>query len=128
MVTSPTVRELLRIRGLRKSFFGNEVLHGIDFDLRSGEVHGLVGENGAGKSTVMKILAGVHTADAGSVELDGVDVAFEHPLEAQQAGVTTVFQEFNLLPERTVAEERLPGPGAAQPQLGPTATYGAGHR
>lgn len=95
---------LLRIRGLRKSFFGVEVLHGVDLDVRAGAVHALVGENGAGKSTVMKILAGVHQADGGSIDLGGQQVAFAHPLEAQSAGVTTVFQEFNLLPERTVAQ------------------------
>jgi ribose transport system ATP-binding protein len=95
---------LLRVRGLRKSFFGNEVLHGVDLDVRAGEIHALVGETGAATSTVMKILAGVHQADGGSVELAGQQVAFAHPLEAQAAGVTTVFQEFNLLPERTVAQ------------------------
>ena len=95
---------LLRVRGVGKSFFGVDVLHGIDLEVYAGEVHALVGENGAGKSTLMKILAGVHQADAGTVELEGTQVTFEHPLEAQRAGVTTVFQEFNLLPERTVAE------------------------
>ena len=65
---------------------------------------GLVGENGAGKSTLMKILAGVHQADEGIVEIDGKPVSFSHPVQAQQAGLSTVFQEFNLLPERTVAE------------------------
>jgi ABC-type sugar transport system ATPase subunit len=95
---------ILEVSGLRKSFLGHEVLHGIDLDLRAGEVHALVGENGAGKSTLMKIVAGVHRADGGEVRLDGVPVTFEHPVQAQKAGVTTVFQEFNLLPERTVAE------------------------
>jgi ribose transport system ATP-binding protein len=90
--------------GIRKSFFGIEVLHGVDLELRAGEVHALVGENGAGKSTLMKVLAGVHRADGGTVELGGEQVQFEHPLQAQAAGVSTVFQEFNLLPERTVAE------------------------
>jgi ribose transport system ATP-binding protein len=92
------------MRGIQKSFLGVRVLHGVDLDLRAGEVHALMGENGAGKSTLMKVLAGVYQADAGSVELDGTPVTFTHPLEAQQAGVSTVFQEFNLLPERTVAE------------------------
>lgn len=104
MVTDSQAAPLLRIRGLRKSFFGVEVLHGVDLDVRAGEVHALVGENGAGKSTVMKTLAGVHAADAGTIELNGEEVTFHHPLEAQAHGVTTVFQEFNLLPERTVAE------------------------
>nr|WP_206515622.1 sugar ABC transporter ATP-binding protein [Georgenia faecalis] len=92
------------MRGITKSFFGVQVLNGIDMEVRAGEVHAVVGENGAGKSTLMKILAGVHPADGGSIELDGRAVSFTHPLEAQAAGVTTVFQEFNLLPERTVAE------------------------
>ncbi|MBB3668268.1 sugar ABC transporter ATP-binding protein [Garicola koreensis] len=104
MITPTPDGELLRIRGLSKSFFGVEVLHGIDLTVQAGEVHGLVGENGAGKSTVMKTLAGVHTADSGSIELDGKEVSFDHPLQAQRGGVATVFQEFNLLPERTVAE------------------------
>ncbi|MFJ9554784.1 ATP-binding cassette domain-containing protein [Nocardiopsis sp. NPDC101807] len=95
---------LLRMRGITKSFLGVRVLHGVDLDLYPGEVHALVGENGAGKSTLMKVLAGVHRADSGTVELAGSRVSFEHPVQAQRAGVATVFQEFNLLPERTVAE------------------------
>ena len=95
---------VLRARGIGKSFFGVRVLSDIDLEVRRGEVHGLVGENGAGKSTFMKILAGVYTADEGSVEYQGDEVAFTHPRQAMDAGLVTVFQEFNLLPERTVAQ------------------------
>jgi ribose transport system ATP-binding protein len=92
------------MQGIQKSFLGVRVLHGVDLELRAGEVHALMGENGAGKSTLMKVLAGVYQAEAGTIELGGRQVSFAHPLQAQQAGVSTVFQEFNLLPERTVAE------------------------
>ena len=95
---------VLAAEGLEKSFFGVNVLHGVGLELRAGEVHGLVGENGAGKSTFMKILAGVYERDAGSVVLNGEAVDFRHPVEAMGAGLATVFQEFNLLPERTVAQ------------------------
>jgi ribose transport system ATP-binding protein len=95
---------VLRMRGITKAFLGVRVLTGIDLDVAAGEVHAIVGENGAGKSTLMKILAGVYRADGGTIELDGAKVSFEHPLQAQRSGVATVFQEFNLLPERTVAE------------------------
>jgi ribose transport system ATP-binding protein len=99
-VTLPVVA----LEGIGKSFFGVPVLGGITMDVRPGEVHALVGENGAGKSTLMKILAGVHQPDEGRLLVDGAPVTFHHPLDAQRAGITTVFQEFNLLPERTVAE------------------------
>src|SRR5690349_19539370 len=95
---------LLEITGVHKRFGGVHALRGIDLDVRPGEVHALVGENGAGKSTLMKIIAGVHRPDAGTLELDGVTTTFASPLAAQHAGVSTVFQEFNLLPERSVAE------------------------
>ncbi len=95
---------LLRMTDIGKSFLGVRVLHGVDLDLHAGELHALVGENGAGKSTLMKVLAGVHRADTGRIELDGAEVSFEHPVKARRAGVSTVFQEFNLLPERTVAQ------------------------
>ena len=95
---------VVRLRGVGKSFLGVPVLRDIDLDIAPGEVHALVGENGAGKSTVMKILAGVHTPDTGTVELTGSPVHFGHPLDAQRAGIATVFQEFNLLPDRTVAD------------------------
>ncbi len=95
---------VLTVRGLTKSFVGNLVLQDASLELVPGQVLGLVGENGAGKSTLMKILAGVHQADAGSVEIGGEPVSFSHPVQAQQAGLSTVFQEFNLLPERSVAE------------------------
>jgi ribose transport system ATP-binding protein len=95
---------VLRLRGVGKEFFGTSVLGEIDLTLYPGQVHALVGENGAGKSTLMKIIAGVHRPDAGTVELDGAGVSFPTPLDAQRAGVATVFQEFNLLPDRSVAE------------------------
>ena len=95
---------ILVAEGLEKSFFGVTVLHGVGLTLRPGEVHGLVGENGAGKSTFMKILAGVYERDAGTITLGGSEVHFTHPVQAARAGLATVFQEFNLLPERTVAQ------------------------
>ena len=95
---------VLEVRGLTKSFFGNPVLQDASLTLHPGEVHGVVGENGAGKSTLMKILAGVYQRDSGTVLLRGQSVQFSHPIQAHEAGLSTVFQEFNLLPDRTVAE------------------------
>ena len=103
-MTTTATQPVLSVTGIRKSFFGVEVLKGIDFDVRPGEVHGLVGENGAGKSTLMKIIAGVQPADDGVVSYRGEEVHHAHPRQAMDAGIVTVFQEFTLLPERTVAQ------------------------
>jgi ribose transport system ATP-binding protein len=92
------------MRGIGKSFLGVRVLSGIDLEVTAGEVHAVVGENGAGKSTLMKIICGVHAPDEGTIEIDGRPVSFGHPLEAQRSGIAIIYQEFNLLPERTVAE------------------------
>ena len=100
---------LLEMQGIRKSFVGVEVLHGVDLDLRAGEIHAIVGENGAGKSTLVKILAGVHSPDAGTIRIDGTELSFHHPAAAQQAGVGIIYQEFNLLPYRNVAENVFVG-------------------
>ncbi|HWM08937.1 MAG TPA: sugar ABC transporter ATP-binding protein [Solirubrobacteraceae bacterium] len=100
---------LLWMEGIRKSFVGVEVLHGVDLELRAGEIHAIVGENGAGKSTLMKVLAGVHAPDDGTMRIDGEEVSFAHPHAAQAAGVGIVYQEFNLLPDRTVAENVFVG-------------------
>lgn len=95
---------ILTATGLSKSFFGVTVLNDVGIELLPGHVHGLVGENGAGKSTFMKILAGVYERDAGTVTFAGEPVTFSHPIQAMKAGLATVFQEFNLLPERSVAQ------------------------
>ena len=95
---------LLEMRGIGKEFLGVRVLDDIDLDCERGEVHAIVGENGAGKSTLMKILAGAYVASEGEIRIDGEQVAFHHPLEAQHAGVSIIYQEFTLLPDRTVAE------------------------
>ena len=95
---------VLRMSGISKSFFGVEVLSHVDLECHRGEVHAILGENGAGKSTLMKILAGVYQPDGGTIELDGEPVQFGHPRDAQLKGVSIIYQEFNLLPERTVAQ------------------------
>ncbi|WP_075741761.1 MULTISPECIES: sugar ABC transporter ATP-binding protein [Actinoalloteichus] len=92
------------MRGISKSFVGVPVLTEVDLELRAGEVHAVVGENGAGKSTLMKVLAGVHEPEAGTVRIDGEQVSFAHPVEAQAAGVAIIYQELTLLADRTVAE------------------------
>jgi ribose transport system ATP-binding protein len=95
---------LLEMRGIGKEFLGVRVLEDIDLECDRGEVHAIVGENGAGKSTLMKILVGAYEPSEGEIRLDGETVEFHHPLEAQHAGVSIIYQEFNLLPDRTVAE------------------------
>ncbi|GAA2216529.1 sugar ABC transporter ATP-binding protein [Nonomuraea monospora] len=95
---------MLNLRGIGKSFLGVRVLSGVDLDVTAGEVHAVVGENGAGKSTLMKIVCGVHPPDEGTIEIDGRPVSFGHPLQARRSGIAIIHQEFNLLPERTVAE------------------------
>jgi ABC-type sugar transport system ATPase subunit len=85
---------LLRVAGLAKAFGATQAVRDASFDLRAGEVHVLVGENGCGKSTLVKILSGVHTPDAGEIELDGAPLpSIRTPREAQSRGVFTVFQE-----------------------------------
>jgi simple sugar transport system ATP-binding protein len=100
---------LLEMVGIHKRFGPVQALHDVDFALRAGEVHALMGENGAGKSTLIKLLTGVHELDAGSVTLAGAPVAFASPLEAQRGGVSTVYQEVNLCPNLTVAENLFLG-------------------
>jgi galactofuranose transport system ATP-binding protein len=102
-------RPLLEVRGLTKSFFGQRALDGVDFTLRSGEIHALLGENGAGKSTLIKAVTGVVQRDAGTVTLDGVAIAPRNAEEAVTAGIATVYQEVSLLPNLTVAQNLFLG-------------------
>ncbi|QQA43525.1 sugar ABC transporter ATP-binding protein [Pelagovum pacificum] len=95
---------LLTIEDLTKTFPGTVALDGVRFDLRAGEVHALLGENGAGKSTLIKCLTGVHIRDRGEITLDGQPISPTSTLEAQELGIGTVYQEVNLLPNLTVAE------------------------
>jgi monosaccharide-transporting ATPase len=95
---------VLRMKGIGKEFPGVKALDGVDFRLFPGEVHALMGENGAGKSTLIKVLTGVYSIDSGDIELDGRKVAFASPSAAQQAGVSTVYQEVNLVTNLSVAE------------------------
>jgi len=95
---------LLELRGVSKSFGGVQALRGVDFTLLAGQIHGLAGENGAGKSTMMKIIAGVHGADSGTMRVDGKDVHFRSTRDARAAGIGMVHQELSVAPELSVAE------------------------
>ncbi|MGI4954605.1 MAG: ATP-binding cassette domain-containing protein, partial [Janthinobacterium lividum] len=99
-MTSP----LLVMRGIEKRFAGVPALAGASLEVGRGEVHALIGQNGAGKSTLIKILTGYHQRDAGEVMFDGRPVAFTSPGEAQRAGISTIYQEINLVPYRSAAE------------------------
>ncbi|HJV64028.1 MAG TPA: sugar ABC transporter ATP-binding protein, partial [Albitalea sp.] len=100
---------LLELRGIDKRFFGIPVLRDVGLRLFRGEVHALMGQNGAGKSTLIKVLTGVHAADGGSMTLAGAPIAPRSPLEAQRLGISTVYQEVNLCPNLTVAENIFAG-------------------
>ena len=97
------------MRGITVDFPGVRALSGVDFRLLPGEVHALMGENGAGKSTLVKALTGVHRPTSGQILLNGEPVEFTAPVQAQNAGVSTVYQEVNLCPNLSVAENILLG-------------------
>ena len=101
--------QVLLARGIGKRFAGVAALDGVDLCLRGGEVHALMGQNGAGKSTLIKVLTGVLAADAGVLELRGQPIAPASPVQAQRLGISTVYQEVNLCPNLSVAENLFAG-------------------
>ena len=100
---------MIEMTGITKAFSGNVVLRDVEFSLADGEIHALMGENGAGKSTMMKILTGIYTRDAGEVKVDGVPVHFQSPKEAENLGISVIHQELNILPHLSVAENLFLG-------------------
>ncbi|HRZ82615.1 MAG TPA: sugar ABC transporter ATP-binding protein, partial [Candidatus Hydrogenedentes bacterium] len=108
---------LLEMRGITKQFPGVLALDDVSLDLREGEVHCLLGENGAGKSTLMKILAGAQPADAGDILIGGRPAAVTSPARARELGVSMIYQEFNLSPFLSVAENIFLG---REPRIGKT--------
>lgn len=100
---------IVEMKGINKSFPGVQALLDVDFYLKRGEIHAIVGENGAGKSTLIKVLTGVERQDAGMVILEGKEVLVKSPQHAQELGISTVYQEINLCPNLTVAENILIG-------------------
>jgi ribose transport system ATP-binding protein len=99
----------LKMTNINKSFGGVQVLYDVNFDVRAGEVHALLGENGAGKSVLMKTLMGVHRPDSGDYVVAGKSVKFNNPAEAQRSRVSMVYQEFGLVKYLTVAENIFMG-------------------
>lgn len=107
---------VLELTGIDKQFNGVPALRGVALRLRPGEIHALMGQNGAGKSTLIKVLTGVHAADAGEMRLAGQPIRPGSPLEAQRMGISTVYQEVNLCPNLSVAENMFSG---RYPRCGP---------
>jgi ribose transport system ATP-binding protein len=95
---------MVQAESLSKSFLATHALKNVSLEAHAGSIHAVTGENGAGKSTLMKIIAGLYKPDSGRILLRGKEVAFSSPHDALEAGVSTVFQEFSLIPNLTVAE------------------------
>ena len=100
---------MLKLNGLSKSFPGVRALHNVGFTLAAGEVTALIGENGAGKSTVVKLLTGIYRPDAGSIEVNGREQSFIGPADSWKAGITAIHQETAMFDELTVAENIFMG-------------------
>ena len=100
---------LLQMRHIDKVFPGVKALNGVDFTLRKGEIHALMGENGAGKSTLIKVLTGVYRMDGGEITVEGKNISIHSPQDAQNNGISTVYQEITLCPNLTVAENMFIG-------------------
>ncbi len=101
---TPEDHPILKMTGVSKRFPGVRALEDVHLEVGHAEIHALLGENGAGKSTLLKVLSGAHSADAGEIELYGEPVAFATPHDAQRAGIVTIYQEFTLAPDMTIAE------------------------
>ena len=95
---------VLQMKGIVKEFGGIQVLRNVSFDLNAGEVHALIGENGAGKSTLIKVLGGVYFPEAGQVLIDGKEQHFTNARDALNASISIIYQEFNLVPSLSIAE------------------------
>ncbi len=104
---------ILEMKGISKRVPGVQALSGVDFRLLPGEVHALMGQNGAGKSTLIKVMTGVHPPDAGTILLEGKPIAPRSPQDAQDLGISTVYQEVNLCPNLSVAENIFLGRGGS---------------
>ena len=94
----------IQIRNVYKQFYGVYALRDISFDIEKGSVHAIMGENGAGKSTLMKILGGAYQADGGTISIGGRERKISNVKDADACGISVIYQEFNLVPELTVAE------------------------
>jgi len=110
-------RTVLSMRGITKTFPGVRALNSVDFDLAQGEIHGLIGENGAGKSTLIKVLGGAYLPDRGQIELEGRPAHIHSPRDALNKGISIIYQEFNLVPALSVAENIFLGKELVRPGL-----------
>lgn len=106
----------LRMHDIVKAFPGTKACDGATLEVARGEVHCLLGENGAGKSTLMKILSGSYTPDSGTIAVDGEEVSFSSPIDGVRAGINTIYQELDLVPDMTVAQNLFLG---HEPKRGP---------
>ena len=95
---------ILKMQKVTKTFPGVTALDSVNFELRKGEVHVLLGENGAGKSTLVKILSGAHEITSGEILINGNKINIRSPKQALGYGISSIYQEFNLIPQLTVAE------------------------
>jgi ABC-type sugar transport system ATPase subunit len=109
MKKKTTDKYILEMENVSKTFPGVKALNNIHFNLKKGEVHSLVGENGAGKSTLLKILAGAYKKDTGVIKLDGAKVEITDPKQALDMGISVIYQEFNLIPNLSIAENIFMG-------------------
>ena len=101
--------DIVIMKGIYKSFPGVQALENVDFTLKRGEIHALIGENGAGKSTLIKVLTGVDQPDSGTITVNQQTISIRSPQHAQALGISTVYQEVNLCPQLTIAENILIG-------------------
>ncbi|MCD7897591.1 MAG: ATP-binding cassette domain-containing protein [Planctomycetaceae bacterium] len=102
-----------------KHFGGVQALKGVDFTVRQGEIMGLIGENGCGKSTLMKVISGVHQPDSGVLEIAGRQIVENNPFEAIKLGVSVIYQDLSLFPNLSVLEKSASAPSSATTRSSP---------